>query len=344
MVRVQSRVVVMKKFFACERGNFAAIFAIASVPIFGAVGAAVDYTRATHVRSFMQEQADAAALAMAHDGSTGDPSLYLEQARAAISDRYGDGNWISGLEVDSEWMSQTDLRVSVTGKVPVTILAAVPGFPKNVKVSALSAIHVEEPALVYGPPTVTQLDPQASDYNRISVYCFNPKKKRDRKTHGRTQMTDIADNAGSSFKGYEMPSCAAGEALSYRLYNARDARSDRGRWYAKSTEKYEYFTDTEIKAGIETYDLDNLDILETVLCNKASDCEPKSKGGILPEGTNRTPERAKARCSPGKYMYYGWEDRPPGRGWTDQDYDDIRIVIGCPTVQEVGDRVVRLTR
>jgi hypothetical protein len=51
-------------------------------------------------------------------------------------------------------------------------------------------------------------------------------------------------------------------------------------------------------------------------------------------------------------MYYGWEDRPPGLSgtssnwqhiaWTDKDYDDIRIIIKCPTFETVGERNARL--
>ncbi len=47
-------------------------------------------------------------------------------------------------------------------------------------------------------------------------------------------------------------------------------------------------------------------------------------------------------CLPGKYMYFGWEDRPPGYGWTDGDYDDIRVIVECPKVSTTTTTVVRL--
>jgi len=121
-----------------------------------------------------------------------------------------------------------------------------------------------------------------------------------------------------------------------------------------AAQRFEYYTDTEIKNGSYDYDLGDWKVLETVLCDDVKECKPKSKGGIIPEGKNRTPVQAKGVCSPGKYIYYGWEDRPPGMSgpsddwtdiaWTDRDYDDIRIVIGCPTLETVNDRLVRLTR
>lgn len=332
---------LLKRFLTCERGNFAVIFALSLVPILGSVGFAIDYMRAVNVKSFVQNQADAAAISGAHDGPTGDPSPYLDYMRAAIGERYGPHDWIEDLDVDGEWVSNTDFKVTATGGVPVTFLAAVPGFPDAVDIAALAIVRIAEPKPIYGPPTVTQLDPEASDYNRISVYCFDPEEKNNRKTHGRTQMTVIADNAGTVYN-YTMPKCEAGEVMSYKLRNVRDARTDPGKWDSRRAESYEYYTDTTMAAGAERYNLGNKDILETVLCNRESDCVGESQGGIIPEGKNRDPQRTTKSCSPGKYMYYGWEDRPPGSGWTDEDYDDIRIVIGCPTVEEVGNREVRL--
>jgi len=65
---------------------------------------------------------------------------------------------------------------------------------------------------------------------------------------------------------------------------------------------------------------------------------------VIPEGKNREPQKAKQSCQPGKFMYYGWEDRPPGLGWTDQDYNDIRIIIECPESVATGEFVVRLIK
>lgn len=332
---------MLRRFLADQRGNYATIFVLASVPLFGAVGVAVDYSRALNVRSFIQAQADAAALAGVRLGPTGDPSFLINSMHSAILERFGPGQWIDQLQAEGQWQSQTDFRVSAEGAVPVSILAAVPGFPSEVPISVSVTARVAEPTYIYKPPTMTQLDPEASDYNRISVYCYDPKKRENRKTHGRTQMTEIADNAGTKYT-YTMPVCDPGQMLSYKLMNVRDARTNPDRWDNRQAERYTYFTDTTLKQGAEVYDLDDRDILETVLCNTISECRPRSQGGILPEGKDRTPQRATKVCTPGKYMYYGWEDRPPGAGWTDRDYDDIRIIIACPTIEEVGDRVVRL--
>lgn len=156
-------------------------------------------------------------------------------------------------------------------------------------------------------------------------------------------MTAIADNAGTEYV-YTMPVCDAGQLLSYNLTNVRNARTQPAQWNNRRAERYEYFTDTTLNMGVEAYDLDGRAILETVFCNSLQECRPRSQGGIIPEGKDRTPQRARRACAPGKYMYYGWEDRPPGSGWTDRDYDDIRILVECPAIEEIKDRAVHLVQ
>jgi Flp pilus assembly protein TadG len=343
----------MRGFTTCRRGNFAVAFALASVPVLGAAGAAIDYSRAVNVHSFVQAQADMAALAGAQVGIDGDHEPYLNYLVSATEQRYGPGQGIEGINVNAEWVSEYDFTVEVTGGVPVTILAAVPGFPDAVQIGVVATARIAEPSFIYSPPTMTELDNEAGDYNQLSVYCFNPAMQDDPETLGRTQMTPISDNAGTSYS-YEMPRCQAGEMLSFKLLNVRLVREKKHLWHHPGSTRFEYFTDTQILGGAEDYDLDDREVLETVLCDRPTDCEKKSKGGIIPEGKDRIPERATEVCSPGKYMYYGWEDRPPGMegpaeswediAWTDRDYDDIRIVIACPSLDKVEDRMVRLIR
>ena len=52
---------------ADRAGNVAITFAIAAIPVFGLVGAAVDYSRANSARTAMQVALDAAALTVAKE-------------------------------------------------------------------------------------------------------------------------------------------------------------------------------------------------------------------------------------------------------------------------------------
>ena len=56
---------VPSRFLQDRRGGVAPMFAIALIPVFGLVGAAVDYSRANAIRAGMQSAIDATALAMA---------------------------------------------------------------------------------------------------------------------------------------------------------------------------------------------------------------------------------------------------------------------------------------
>ena len=354
----------MRKLLACEKGNFMVVFALTVVPVMGAAGVATDYSRALNVRSYLQSQTDMAVLAAAQLGPAGDDGPILDYLRYATQQRYG-GDWIDALKIKGEWVTPVDYRVSVDGKVPTSILSGVPGFPDAVPIGVSATARAAEPRYVYKAPEVSELDNEAGDYNRIYVYCFNPEKKKDKKTRGRTQMTAIADNASTKYE-YEMPRCDAGEMLSFKLLNGRHVRDTPHLWDS-SKPRFEYFTDTVLdQNGADRHDIScsghdeckkppsqGWSIMETVLCNTKQECTPKSQGGIIPEGKNRTPVQATQTCSPGKYMYYGWEDRPPGLekhgtadwtqlGWTDRDYDDIRIVLACPSLEPVEERMVRL--
>lgn len=342
----------MRSFLSNRKGNIAVAAAMATLPIMGAAGMAIDYTRADNVRAFMQAQSDMAALSGAQLGTTGNPKAYLEHVKFYTEQRYGVGSWVNAMTVEGKWLNDLDYRVTVTGRVPVSLLGAVPGLPDDIRVSVLSVARLAEPRYVYKPPTVNELDPEAGDYNRVSVYCYNEKNKT-KPDKGRTKMTVISDNGGTKYT-YVMPQCGADETLSYKLLNVRLVRAQPSKWNDPNQTRFEYFSDTVLDAGKDKHSKDVTKILETVLCKNLSECKKQSKGGIVPEGKDRSPVSAKATCSPGKYMYYGWEDRMPGLpgadddwtdiAWTDRDYDDIVIVIGCPELEKAEDRQISLVK
>lgn len=188
----------------------------------------------------------------------------------------------------------------------------------------------------------------------------------------------MAKGGGNNEREYEYmwPDCTQGSYLSFRLENVRFSRTQPAYWDQgaarnnngdRITGRFDYYTDTFFELGSTTEQYAGLfgppqytngqqkmDILETVLCNSLQECRPVSDGGIIPDHKPRAPQRATGSCEPGKYMYYGWEDRPPGLigqsrdwqdiAWTDRDYDDIRIIIKCPTFETVGERNSRLVQ
>lgn len=338
-------------FLSDRKGNFALMSALAMVPILGAAGLAVDFTRAVNARAFLQSLADEAALSGARGGTTGDTSKILDFAKMAAEQASGYAFKPTNVVVKDKWLSAQDYRVTIHGTIATTILSGLPGFPDAVAIAVGATAEAGKPKYTYTAPKFKSLDPSAWDYNQLAVYCFDPEKASDPATHGRSQEVIIADDAGTNYT-YAMPTCAAGEYLSFHLHNVRDALHDAQNTggggsllqkinkIAKNADKYDYYTDTVITGGVEKYSLPE-PTLETVLCDTYQECTGTSQGGIVPEGANRTPESATQPCSAGKFLYYGWEDRPPSQG-SDRDYNDIRIVMACPSVTIVGYDSTRL--
>ncbi len=280
----------MSRFHKCTHGGVAIVFAAMVVVVIGAMGLALDYARLSDAQTKMQAEADAAALG-ARDGT---------------------------------WISETEYRVVSEKAVDVTLMALL-GYDKvDVKVEAVALFAL--PGVYYDPPVMVELDPAAMDFNRISVYCFDPA------TNTRGPMVAIADNNGNSYN-YSMPVCEIGQRLELSLHNLRFGRTRPWLRTDPTAENYTYYSD----------DLGGNEVLETLRCDTLSQCKYMSEGGMIPEGPGRVPMKETRPCAEGKYMYYGWEDRPFGFA-ADGDFNDIRIIIKCPKEGSNEKRAARLTK
>lgn len=243
-------------------------------------------------------------------------------------------------------------------------------FDQSAPEMQAQAVAARQLIVQYEPPEKTDLDNEAWDYNRLYAYCYKYNGTGTAASR-RSQMALIADNVPTSGTGVSnfwtqagkrgfgkvpsplvWPECDKGESLSFRLENVREVKqaisnstTTNTAWknYDKSvsTMKYDYFTDTAIAGGVETFPGLTKSVIETVRCDTAVLCDPTKSGSVVPKGKNRTPVLSGQPCLPGKYMYFGWEDRPPGSG-SDQDYDDIRILMRCPKTGTLGDGMSRL--
>ena len=61
---------ILKSFASARRGNVAITFALATLPIIGGVGAAIDFSHANSVKTAMQSALDSTALMLARDAAT----------------------------------------------------------------------------------------------------------------------------------------------------------------------------------------------------------------------------------------------------------------------------------
>ena len=67
----------LRNFRSARAGNVAIIFALATIPIIGGVGVAIDYSRANYVKAKMQSVLDATALMLSKEAAT-DTSSQLQ--------------------------------------------------------------------------------------------------------------------------------------------------------------------------------------------------------------------------------------------------------------------------
>jgi Flp pilus assembly protein TadG len=247
----------------------------------------------------------------------------------------------------------------------------------TIRVAAVAARPVN---VWYQPPERETLDPEAGDFNEIYVYCYDTLGSGSPESR-RSQMTLVSNNmpAGQNIVAISggrvaqnppttvtWPRCTQrGQTLSFRLRNVRHVKANPVLWSNPNATisglqpgrpEFNYYTDTVLNEGTEIIDLQGFNVLETVLCDSLSACTPGGFGSQIPSGRNRAATRLRESepCQPGKFMYFGFEDRPPGQSgradnwlwpaWTDSDFDDIRIVMKCPNSGRLGDALVRLVR
>ncbi len=323
---------LLKRLSRNEAGNFAVVAALAFVPVIGMAGLGVDYSQAYSARTTLQGEADAIAIAVASEGP-GVTSRYYDAMTAAASERLASGD----ASFSGRWISPSDYQIDASAGVPRTLSRLIPVGADTIGVSARSVARYMGARLVYKPPATMFLDPDAWDYNRISAYCFDPEAATNGVSTGRSKSVAIADNNGGRYKD-PIPQCGPGEVLSFQLFNVIEGKH-RPSNMNRTSNYNNYYTDTT--RGQDGVDVHNLkaDLLETILCPTLSVCHD-GNGGLIPKGAGRTPRKNTKPCKAGQYMYYGWEDRPVG----DRDYNDIRIIIECPTYEKVGEENVRLIR
>jgi Flp pilus assembly protein TadG len=111
----------VKRFLRARGGNVAPLFALAIVPIIGVVGAAVDYSRASAVRSDMQSALDATALMLSKEAAGQTNSQLSTKANAYFNAMFKkDG--AEGVVIKASQANEDGsvLTVDGSGKVPTS--------------------------------------------------------------------------------------------------------------------------------------------------------------------------------------------------------------------------------
>jgi Flp pilus assembly protein TadG len=119
---------MLMQFLRDRRGNVAPMFALAVIPVIGFVGAAVDYSRASSVRSEMQSALDATALMLSKEAAGQTNSQLTTKANAYFQALFNSTD-AQGVVITASQTSDggSALTVSGSGSVP-TSFTKVMGF------------------------------------------------------------------------------------------------------------------------------------------------------------------------------------------------------------------------
>lgn len=377
----------------CRRGAVAYIVAASLPLVLGGMAFAVDISVYRVVHNRLQSTADSAALAALSavvEGQNG-PNAALAAVHSNLPSGYGAAltsadvtlgyyDTVRGFVPDdgSEVVNAVRVVAARNGQrgnpVPQFFSSFFGAAPPDISVEAIAA---RPRNVFYQPPESLVLDAEAGDFNEIYAYCFDPNGGGSRESR-RSQEVLVANNMRPeqnivSISGNRItanpasepvwPNCAAeGQTLSFRLRNIRHAKGNPVLWNNPNAQiegrrpgrpEHNHYTDTVLENGVERFNF-NPSLVETVLCDTRDACDPSKPGNVIPKGRNRIPRLATEGCQPGKYMYFGWEDRPSGASgarsswldpaWTDSDFDDIAMIMKCPASGRLGDGLVRLVR
>ena len=127
---------ITNRFSKDERGAVAVIFGMALLPVMGLTGAAVDYSRASQLRSKMAAASDAAVLAgVKTKGSLGDKQ---KSANAAFAANLGTDPNLTGVAGSLTALPGNSYRYEVSADYSYAIIGIMPGMPGSTKLSVYS--------------------------------------------------------------------------------------------------------------------------------------------------------------------------------------------------------------
>jgi Flp pilus assembly protein TadG len=114
-----------------DKGNVAIIFALTLLPIIGFIGAAIDYSRANHLRSAMQAAIDSTTLMLAKDAASLTPAQLTQKANAYFNALYTHPE-VANIAITATYTANgpdgTTVKVDGSGSIATTFMKVV-GYP-----------------------------------------------------------------------------------------------------------------------------------------------------------------------------------------------------------------------
>ena len=137
---------LLSRFANAKGGNFAVTFAILSIPAFGAIGAAVDYSKVFNIESGLQSIVDSSALAGA-GYSTSDDALKIAEASRFFKANYS-ADLTDGAIIPEFSVSGESVTAAATYSVPTSILQVIGVDTLAVSVDATAKAIAGSPACI----------------------------------------------------------------------------------------------------------------------------------------------------------------------------------------------------
>lgn len=154
----------LASFQICDRGNVAAVFGVAAIPLLGVTGTAIDYTRASHFRSVLQSAVDASALSGATQISSAKITSTIDAyMQASLPGGLGKNSvtYIVDIQPDT-------VKVDAKAEVPTTLAAI---FADEMPVAASATASRGNPVRIVDI-SVTNFNSDAWDANAIYWYII----------------------------------------------------------------------------------------------------------------------------------------------------------------------------
>ena len=124
-----------------QSGNVAAIFALALVPVFGLIGAAVDYSRGNATRSSMQAAVDATALNLVRSASSLTSDQLSQKATDSFNALYNGSQTQSGIQVNAQYNATArSMTMSATGSIKTDFMGVMGVSNLGVKARAVAVV------------------------------------------------------------------------------------------------------------------------------------------------------------------------------------------------------------
>lgn len=367
-----------------RRAATAVSFALMLPLMLSGLGLAIDYSNYRLVQSRLQAAADLAALSALGDlKATSDAKIAIATDIAQKNVPGDFGSVTTGADVTLGSYSKeggfvaggaaADLNaVRVVAERSVARGNAAPRIfsifiSKDKLTISAAAIAARPNNVFFEPPDVITFPGTVGSFDELYAYCYDPVNKIRRtdtmgligndNNRGKNTIVGLPIHPTDASQNLKVPSLSnwptckeAGDTVSLRLRHFRDANNNTSLMWKPGTER-NFYTDISLVNGVQTSDLFGPGrLIETILCPSKALCTPVSGGGpadtmvITKERMKIVPKVETSPCTPGKFMYYGFENRAPWEpnSGSDEDYEDISLVLRCPKSGKLGNTSPRL--